>query len=77
MCLFLYNRAMRYKSPYADFFKKKKETIEKPKPVRGTRYRFEIALDSLRDREIIQYLETLDNKSEYVRQLIREDIDAM
>jgi hypothetical protein len=67
----------RFKSPYADIFKKKKETVDKPKPEKGVRYRFEIALDTLRDRELIEYLETLPNKSEYIRELIREDIDAM
>ena len=60
---------MKYKSPFADIFAEKK-------PQKGTRVRFEIALDSLRDREIIEHLNTLPNKSEYVRDLIKEDIDA-
>lgn len=57
---------IRYKSPFQD--------IIKPKPVKGTRYRFEVALDSLRDREIIERLERHGNKSEYIRKLIRDDI---
>lgn len=66
---------MRYKSPYHDLLKPKAEKPVKPKPVKGTRYRLEIALDSLRDREVIEQLEKQTNKSEYIRQLIREDID--
>lgn len=60
---------MKYTSPFADIFKEKK-------PQKGTRVRFEIALDSIRDKEIIDHLNTLPNKSEYVRDLIKEDIDA-
>ena len=56
---------MKFKSPYADMF---------AKPKKGTRYRFEIALDSLADADVIEELETKVNKSEYVRELIREDI---
>lgn len=58
---------MKFKSPYADIF-------SESKPVKGTRYRFEIALDSLGDADVIKELETKANKSEYVRKLIREDI---
>ena len=68
---------MKYISPFADLFedkKKKKKKKEKPK---GMRVRFEIALDSKRDKEIIAYLDTLPNKSEYIRRLVREDIDAL
>ena len=73
MCLFfLYNISMKrlkYNSPFA-------KVIEKDKPTNDTRYRFEIALDSVRDRELIRYLEKQKNKSQYIRDLIREDIDA-
>ena len=57
---------MKFKSPYADMFQSK--------PQKGTRYRFEIALDSLADADVIEELETKTNKSLYVRKLIREDI---
>ena len=56
---------MKYKSPYADVFKKPKE--EK------MRYRFELSIDYA-DKEIIEELEKHPNKSEYVRQLIRNDL---
>ena len=56
---------MKYESPFADVFKKEK----KPK----IRYRFEISIDYA-DKEIIEELEKHPNKSEYVRQLIRDDI---
>ena len=64
---------MRFQSPYKDLFKVEKPT--KPKPVKGTRYRFEIALDSIVDADIISHIEKFTNKSEYVRQLIREDMN--
>lgn len=60
---------MKYKSPYADLFKK--EPINTPKAVRA---RFEIALDSVADADILEKLETVGNKSDYVRSLIRKDI---
>ena len=53
---------MRFKSPYEDLLKQEK-----------TRYRFEISID-IADKEIVDELERHYNKSEYVRQLIREDI---
>ena len=72
MPIFLYNVTMKrikYTSQFNDLF-------EKEKPVKDTRYRFEIVLDSVRDRELIDYLEKQSNKSQYIRDLIREDIDA-
>jgi hypothetical protein len=57
---------MKFESPYADMFQKK--------PQKGTRFRFEIALDTLADADVIEELVKKANKSEYVRQLIREDI---
>lgn len=69
----MYNEAMKrvkFTSPFADI-------VEKEKPVKDTRVRFEIALDAVRDKEIIDYLNSLPNKSSYVRDLIREDIDAL
>ena len=61
---------MRYKSPYADLFKEKKQPrIKEPK----IRYRFELSIDYA-DKEIIDELEKHPNKSEYVRQLIRDSI---
>ena len=63
---------MRYKSPYADLFKEQKpERVKTPK---GVRARFEIALDSVADADILEKLETVGNKSDYVRNLIRQDI---
>lgn len=44
------------------------------KPQSETRVRFEIALDSLTDRDIVEKINSMPNKSEYVRELIREDI---
>lgn len=44
------------------------------KPQSNTRVRFEIALDSLTDRDIVEKINSMPNKSEYVRELIREDI---
>jgi hypothetical protein len=46
--------------------------FKKPQP--STRVRFEIALDSLTDKDIIDRINRVNNKSDYVRQLIREDI---
>lgn len=54
---------MKFNSPYANMFEEKKKT----------RYRFEISID-LADEEIIKELEKHPNKSEYIRQLVREDI---
>ena len=62
-------KRIKYTSPFA-------QTIEKDKPVKDTRYRFEIVLDSVRDRELINELERHSNKSQYIRDLIQEDIDA-
>ena len=42
--------------------------------LKTTRKRFEIVLDVLRDKKIIEHLEKQPNKSEYVRNLIREDL---
>ena len=69
---FLYNISMKrvkFTSPFA-------KDIEKEKPIKDTRYRFEIVLDATRDKELIRYLEKQPNKSQYIRDLIREDIDA-
>lgn len=49
------------------------ETIRKQKP---TRVRFEIALDSLADEDIIEWLDLQPNKSDAVRQLIRKELDT-
>ena len=54
---------MKFKSPYSKLFEEKEKK----------RYRFEISID-LADKEIIKELEKHPNKSEYVRELIREDI---
>ena len=54
---------MKFNSPYATMFEEKKKT----------RYRFEISID-MADEEIIKELEKHPNKSEYIRQLVREDI---
>lgn len=64
---------MKFTSPYADLFKKDNKRVKEPKE---TRVRFEIALDSVRDKDLIEHLNSVPNKSEYVRELIREDIDA-
>lgn len=44
------------------------------RPTRPNRFRFEIALDKITDKDIILKLVGEPNKSEYVRQLIRDDI---
>jgi len=44
------------------------------RPKTTTRERFEIALDPTVDQDIIEYLNTKPNKSDYVRQLIRKDM---
>lgn len=62
-------KRVKFTSPFA-------EVLSKEKPVKDTRYRFEIVLDSVRDKELIQELERHSNKSQYIRDLIREDIDA-
>lgn len=68
----------KYVSPFKDFLNDTKNPeAEKPKPVKGTRVRFELIFDSIRDWELIEYLNKQPNKAEYIRQLIREDIDAM
>ena len=54
---------MKFESPYANMFDQKEKT----------RYRFEISID-MADKEIIEELSKHPNKSEYVRELIREDI---
>jgi len=54
---------VKFESPYANMFDQKEKT----------RYRFEISID-MADKEIIEELKTHHNKSEYIRQLVREDI---
>lgn len=44
------------------------------RPSRPNRVRFEIALDKITDKDIILKLVGEPNKSEYVRQLIRDDM---
>ena len=62
---------MKYKSPFADVFEKPKEPkVNKPPK---QRYRFELSIDYA-DKEIIEELEKHPNKSDYVRQLIRNDL---
>ena len=56
---------VKYKPMYQDFFKKDTESM---------RVRFEISIDAVADAEILAELEKHPNKSEYVRQLVREDI---
>lgn len=43
------------------------------KPKTTNRYRFEIALDSTRDADVIEILEKQVNKSDYIRRLVRKD----
>lgn len=43
------------------------------KPKTTSRYRFEIALDSTRDADVIEILEKQVNKSDYIRRLVRKD----
>ena len=68
---------MRYKSPFADYFKEPKE--EKPKPpkppkVKREIYRFELVCDKIADREIVEKMESVPNRCEYIRRLVREDV---
>ena len=46
------------------------------RPKTTTRERFEIALDSVADKDIIEHLNRMSNKSGYVRDLIRRDLDT-
>ena len=66
---------MKYKSPYGGIFVLgvKQEWPEKVKKPPKMRYRFELSIDYA-DKEIIEELEKHPNKSEYVRQLIRNDL---
>ena len=66
---------MKFKSPYADLFKETKEPKTKEPKEPKIRYRFELSIDYA-DKEIIEELEKHPNKSEYVRQLIRQDIGS-
>lgn len=68
---------MKFTTQFADFFAEPKKEKKKKKKADNGRVRFEIALDAVRDRQLIAYLDKIPNKSEYVRQLIREDIDAL
>lgn len=43
------------------------------RPKTSTRYRFEVALDSVRDADVIEKLEKQVNKSDYIRELVRKD----
>jgi hypothetical protein len=49
-----------------------KKPIPAPRKI-GDRYRFEIALDSVRDADIIKRIESHENKSAYIRDLVRKD----
>ena len=49
------------------------QRIPKRPKVSG-RERFEIALDKFADKDIVEKLNSVPNKSDYVRQLIRNDI---
>lgn len=60
----------KYKSPFADVVKTKKPP--KPKTIRE---RFELSIDAVADADILEELSKHPNKSEYVRKLIREDIE--
>lgn len=55
-------------------FDKKPQKALRPKTT--TRERFEIALDSVADKDIIEHLNRMSNKSGYVRDLIRRDLDT-
>ena len=44
------------------------------RPKKSTRVRFEIALDAITDADIVKKLDSVLNKSDYVRKLIRDDI---
>lgn len=45
------------------------------KPKNDLRYRFEVALDTVRDADVIKKLEKQANKSDYIRELIRKDTE--
>ena len=44
------------------------------KPKNPNRERFEIALDAVTDKDVVEQLNKQINKSEYVRKLVRDDI---
>ena len=67
---------MRYKSSFADYFKEPKEEkkkVSKPTKVKLPRYRFELSI-GIEDKDVIDKLESVGNKSEYIRTLVRKDI---
>lgn len=72
MALFFYNRIMieiKMRS-----FDKKPQKATRPKTT--DRERFEIALDPIADKDIVEHLNRQPNKSDYVRRLIRKDLDT-
>ena len=65
---------MRYNSPFKDYFKEPKQPkAPKPPKVKIPRYRFELSI-GMEDKDVINKLESVVNKSEYIRSLVREDI---
>lgn len=59
----------KFETPYAKAFKNKTS-----KPVIANRVRFEFIMDAERDSDILEKLNSIPNKADYIRQLIREDI---
>lgn len=64
---------MKYRTSFADYLKEKPKKVSKPPKVKFPRYRFEISL-GFEDKDIIDKLESVGNKSEYIRSLVRKDI---
>lgn len=59
----------KYKSPFADRFGLKTVNIARPEY-----YRTEIAFRYIEDVDIVRKLQSVPNKHDYFRRLIREDI---
>lgn len=57
----------KYKSPFEEYDSTKRKK-------KSSRARFEIKLDAYADKDIIRRLDDEANMSDYVRQLIRQDI---
>lgn len=59
----------KYTSPFAERFGKKTINMRRPEY-----YRTEIAFRYIEDKDIVDKLQSVPNKHEYMRKLIRDDI---
>lgn len=55
---------------------KKTKKVKAKKPKKATKMRVEISIDTVKDKKMVEKLNSVPNRSDYIRSLIAKDIKS-